>query len=84
MFIKALAQYTRYCKDFTKTVGEKIFAHIKKNVGKIVAVVKKKLWCVWKITTYFAFSCVVCESLNANLSYPAQRGYKILCRGTLE
>ena len=33
---------------------------------------------------YFAILYVVCKSPNANLSSPAQRGYKILCRGTLD
>ena len=40
--IKALAHYTRSCKESSKKVGEKTFAHIK-NCQKIVAVVKKKL-----------------------------------------
>ena len=36
---------------------------MQKTVEKIVAIVKKKLKCVWKATAFFAVSWVVCEGL---------------------
>ena len=60
--IKALAHITQSCKDSSKKVGEKIFAHIK-NCQKIVAVVKKVVMCT-EDTAFFAVLCVVCDKMR--------------------
>ena len=56
--IKALTHYT----ETAKSCCENRCTY--KTVEKIVAVVKKMLKYVWKITAFSVVSCVVCEGLK--------------------